>query len=328
MLEQISDAPATPLAPVAPAPAAAAKPTASPAAKAPPAMAPPADEDADDGADLAGDDFLIDAELQGEDGDDGDQNAEVAPQSPDQRAADVPADPDGYEFKAPAGTEFSDRDQPILSEFAQTAHQLGLSNTEANSLTEFVYKQAQHMREHRLEADKADRATVLQAMDKIWGTAAPANQAAVRQALRNMSPDLQRAVKTARVNGDPNAALLIHTPSFLNWVAQLSRQAGQRPQPQNAGPPLHQIQDHIDQIRRVMKDDSDYFYRHKLDQKLSELEQQKAALQPPASAPGPLRGDAAREKQIMHVMRTNFPKYLERGLQAELAAIRQRAGRS
>ena len=311
-------------APSAPAPAA--QPSAPPAAKTPPGAAPAEAEAAevDDGADLAaGDDFLTDNELQGDaDADADTQEREPARQTPEQRAADVPADPDGYEISIP-GIEIDARDAPIIQNFTNTAADLGLSNAEANALTKFVYEQAQQMREQRLELDKQDRASVVKALDQAWGPAADANKAAAKAAWSTMSPELRQTLRGARA--DPNGPLLVNIPEFRDWLSSLGRRDGGVRQ---AGPSLHQLQNHIDEIVRVRRDDFDYYSRHRLGDKLAELEARKAALQPQAPAPGPLRGDAEREKKILHVMRTNFPKYLERGLQTELAAIRERrAGR-
>ena len=232
----------------------------------------------------------------------------------------IPADPDDYELPVDPD-QLDDTGRQTIEGFTKLSHELDLPQESASKMFKFAETRAQEIMAARVEQDRAEAGAAKEALFEQWGDGAKANLRSVTSLLKGLPADLSKAVREARVSNGLGGRLA-NNPAFLQMMAHYAAL--------KAGDPAVGIFDgqadgaRIKAIELTRRNNIDDYFKQDMHLEIEKLMQRKAARAP--AGPAPTSKDAAREAEILKVMKSNFQEYERLNLGAELAAIRARRG--
>lgn len=112
-----------------------------------------------------------------------------------------PDDPSGYEINAPEGMEVNEQFQ---QQFAELAHQIGLSQKQAAALAEFDFNRHSTSMEEFTQNQEAATNSAIESLQKEWGNAFEQNVNIASRALKEFaSPEDMEFINNATIDGVP-----------------------------------------------------------------------------------------------------------------------------
>jgi hypothetical protein len=200
-----------------------------------------ADQPADVGIEVDGID--LDAPVSEADGEEPEEGEDA-----EASETDLQWDREDFTYTPPDGAEVTETGQERINAFAEFAHKANVSPEAFEGAINFYNELVAKEQERRAETDKTARVDLVAELKGELGDGYAAFRNEVDGAFKELSQDLRRALKSARL---PEGRLLLSMPEAVHMVHALSRHQTQATiQPQGSRSAMQQELAEIDMLMR------------------------------------------------------------------------------
>lgn len=185
----------------------------------------------------------------------------------------IPDTPEAYDYSVD-GVEWTDNDKPILESFAATLHQADAPQAVVSKALEWYGQFQQQVREQTHERDKADKAVVEDTLRAELGEEYRPSLSLMKRVLtdgRYMSTEAGEKLSAARA---ADGSRLLHDPAIAKFLIDVAY--SKYGDSHVSGGEAAQLSTREEEIKKVMSEDINRYYKEGLDKELVEIRSKRS----------------------------------------------------